>query len=255
MRQIRIDSELRPTSQSSTRKGPFLAKPPAFQFYAKDWLSSPTRLRMNRAERGLFWDLAAIAWDSDVPGTIQTTYEALAKRAGVRCSILRKFLSKFAKSFVKLDANSTRLAVTLTQPKLAEQWANYREISEKRRKAAESRYHANAEQVQHSASASSSATAPKTKTPPLPPSKGGNGLTHDELLRDEKNYALIQWRGEDAIVIRTNGKRRLFTERQRQDLSVVGIVEYAIEKIRQWGYWCERYVPTPKDPEPRDRPV
>lgn len=151
-----------------------MSKPPAFQFYAKDWLSSPTRLRMSRAERGLFWDMAAFAWDADEPGTVNLPLQDFAKLLGVSPKVLRKFLENFPKTFVKLSESFPQTFVKLDsmlnqfiQPKLAEQWANYKEISDKRRKAAEARY-ANAKHKEHSASASASASAfasaPNTNT-------------------------------------------------------------------------------------------
>lgn len=232
---------------------------------------------MSYHHRGVYITLLAAAWDNG--GWLPAPAESAARAAKVDPRSVRDFLSKYPQCFISL--RSTRLrrdleAISsrswleiepilsrdlgdfgskLVNPRLLSEWLKYNTISEKRRSAAKSRYPANAEQKHlqkgGSAFASASASANLTTTPPLPPSRGGNGLTHDDLLKDEKNYTLIQWRGEDAIVIRTNGKRRLFTERQRQDLSIVGIVEYAIEKIRAWGYWCEKYVPT----KPEERPV
>jgi hypothetical protein len=129
---------------------------------------------MSRAERGLFWDMAAFAWDSDEPGTVNLPLQDFAKLLGVSPKVLRKFLENFPKTFVKLSESFPKTFVKLDstlnqfiQPKLAEQWANYKEISDKRRKAAESRY-ANAVHKDHSASASASASAfapaPNTNT-------------------------------------------------------------------------------------------
>lgn len=51
-----------PTTPPPARKRN--GKPPAFQFYAKDWLTSP-RVRLLTLEgRGLFIDLLAISWDA-----------------------------------------------------------------------------------------------------------------------------------------------------------------------------------------------
>ena len=82
----------------------------------------------------------------------------------------------------------------------------------------------------------------KKKPTPLPPVNGGNGLSHDELLKD-RNYAYFTHRGQ-AIVIRTNGKKRIFSAQQEHDLSIVGDADDAVRKVRSWGYWCEIYVST-----------
>src|SRR5437868_3886552 len=133
-------------------------KPPAFQFYVKDWLGSPTRRKMSRADKGLFWDLAAIAWDSEEPGTITMPEEDFCKLLGILPKVFRKFHEKFPKTFSKVDGK-------LVQPKLAAQWTRYKEISDIR-SAAANLWHANASQVLCPAvavsSAVSSAVTPKT---------------------------------------------------------------------------------------------
>jgi len=139
-----------------------MSKPPAFQFYVKDWLGSPTRLRMSRAERGLFWDMMALAWDSEEPGTIAMPVETFCKLLGILPKVFRKFLEKFPKTFSNLDGK-------LVQPKLAAQWLELKQFSEKKRDAANKRWavvHADAMQMECPASASSSASssAPKIST-------------------------------------------------------------------------------------------
>src|ERR1700747_1375552 len=126
-----------------------MAKPPAFQFYVKDWRSSPTIAQMTRSEKGLYIDLMALAWDSDEPGTISLPLETCAKQLAILPKVLRKFLEKFPKVFSNVDGK-------LVQPKLAAQWLTYLELSRKRSEAAMAK-HAIAEQKLYSASASASA--------------------------------------------------------------------------------------------------
>ena len=90
-------------------------KPPAFQFYAKDWIASPTRLRMTHAERGLYFDLLAFAWDSDQPGTIDLPERDLCKILGISLKVFRKFIEKFPQTFQKIGTG-------LQQPRLHKQW-------------------------------------------------------------------------------------------------------------------------------------
>ena len=77
-------------------------RPPAFQFYAKDWLSSATRQQMTRSERGLYMDMMAYAWDSEQPGTIDMPLQTFSKLLGISTKVLRNFLKRFPKSFCKV---------------------------------------------------------------------------------------------------------------------------------------------------------
>jgi hypothetical protein len=138
-----------------------MAKPPAFQLYAKDWLSSSTRIRMTRADRGLFWDMAAFAWDSETPGTIDLPLKDFAKLLGISLKVLRKFLERFPKAFIEIDGK-------LSQPKLAEQ---FEELLERKRKQSDAAKQTNAARwgktspsdSPSACSASASASASATK--------------------------------------------------------------------------------------------
>lgn len=66
------------TAPQATRKQK--GKPPAFQFYAKDWLSSGAVRTMTLAARGLFIDLLAFAWDNHGLPTELPTDPAMARR-------------------------------------------------------------------------------------------------------------------------------------------------------------------------------
>jgi uncharacterized protein YdaU (DUF1376 family) len=52
-------------------------KPPAFQFYAKDFLSSPTVRLMSLEAEGAYIHLLATAWDGTPVGTLPTELEDL----------------------------------------------------------------------------------------------------------------------------------------------------------------------------------
>lgn len=86
-----------------------MKKPPSFPFYVQDWLASPTRLQMNMSERGLYWDLLAIAWDSDPPCTIPKSAKIVAKICGVRTQTIRKFHADFTQTFVTYGEDKSRL--------------------------------------------------------------------------------------------------------------------------------------------------
>jgi hypothetical protein len=151
-------------------------KPPAFQFYAKDWRSSATVRRMSYHEKGVFIDLLAAAWDSDEPGTLPFPIEVCARSAGVPLRILRRLLTKypqiFQKSVDEMQANKTKVF----NPKLHGQWVELLQRTEtqsdagKRGNLVRWGKASGGESGEHrSASASASATATaKSKTYPGP---------------------------------------------------------------------------------------
>lgn len=57
-------------------------KPPAFQFYAKDWLTSKAVIAMTPTQRGYYIMLLAHAWDSDNPGELENNPNLLWRLAG-----------------------------------------------------------------------------------------------------------------------------------------------------------------------------
>jgi uncharacterized protein YdaU (DUF1376 family) len=128
--------------------------PPAFQFYAKDWTSSHTVANMTMHHRGIYITLLAAAWESDPPGTLPLPLEATARSARLDIRSLRDFMAKFPRCFVEIGSK-------LVNEKLHQNWLNYQEISDKRRKAAETRYTANAKQMDHSFPSPASAPNPQ----------------------------------------------------------------------------------------------
>ena len=57
-------------------------RPPAFQFYAKDWLSSPAVRSMSLAAVGAYINLLATAWDSDPVASLPNDENRLWRLAG-----------------------------------------------------------------------------------------------------------------------------------------------------------------------------
>lgn len=130
-------------------------KPPAFQFYAKDWRSSPTVQSMNHEQRGIYIDILALAWDSETPGIITMSERQICHELRIFSASFRRLLAKFPATLRKVDGK-------FVQPKLAEQWTKYCALSEKRKQAA-SKCSANAQQAEGSAFAVASAVALKTE--------------------------------------------------------------------------------------------
>ena len=134
-----------------------MKKPPAFQFYAKDWRSSPKVRMMSRAERGDYIDILAAMWDSDEPGTLPMPVEAAARCAGLDVRLLRHFLIKWPTSFEEIDGK-------LVCIKLRENWLNYKEIQEKRVMAGQKSASTRAQHVLNPAPAPAPASLIKSKS-------------------------------------------------------------------------------------------
>ena len=157
---------------------------------------------MSCHHRGVYITLLAAAWDNG--GWLPLPVDLAARSARLDPRSLRDFLAKSPRSFVKIGSK-------LVNKKLQEQWAKYQGISEKRKKAAQSRYPANAEQMDHSASAVAFASASAQLKPPHPnppaTSREGTGLA---------DYSL-QVYGE-LVVIRKPANRRLWTQREQNGM-------------------------------------
>ena len=231
-----------------------MSKLAAFQFYPGDWLKDPALSICSPGARGVWIDVLCLMFESPRRGYLITngkpwTLEQLSEALRGHPSANLLFLKELVRNGViredkKRGYFSARMARDEHQREL---WRGEKRRQLIKNKGSHSGTHsANLPPVLHSSSSSSNLT---TRTP-LTPLGGGNGLSHDDLLKDKRNYGIIAWREGESIVIRTNGKRRVFTRRQEEDLSICGIVENAIEKIRGWGYWAERYVPVKHEEPP-----
>jgi hypothetical protein len=92
-----------------------MKRPPAFQFYAKDWLSSATVRTMSLRHRGVFITVLAAMWNSDEPGTLPLPLEVAARSAGLSIRSLRDFVSNSNRCLVEIDDKLVNL-------KLRAQW-------------------------------------------------------------------------------------------------------------------------------------
>lgn len=101
-----------------------MRKPPAFQFYVKDWRSSPTVRSMTRAQRGDFIEMLAASWDQDEPGTLPLPVELSAKIVGILPSVFISFRKRFPKIWQEIDGK-------LVNPKLREQWLELQQRQQK----------------------------------------------------------------------------------------------------------------------------
>jgi uncharacterized protein YdaU (DUF1376 family) len=101
-------------------------KPPAFQFFVKDWTASPTRQMMSLAAQGAYINLLAIAWDSDPIATIPDQPDKLWKLAGAMPEDWKGIKDEVLENFEPFDEDSTRLV----NKRLRRQWLELKEFSE-----------------------------------------------------------------------------------------------------------------------------
>lgn len=101
-------------------------KPPAFQFFVKDWTASPTRQMMSLAAQGAYINLLAIAWDSDPIATIPNQPDKLWKLAGAMPEDWKGIKDEVLENFEPFDEDSTRLV----NKRLRRQWLELKEFSE-----------------------------------------------------------------------------------------------------------------------------
>jgi uncharacterized protein YdaU (DUF1376 family) len=77
-------SVLDPPGPGSRSRRERLNKPPAFQFFPRDWLTSRAVTIMSPTQRGYYINLLAHAWLADVPGTLPNDPTVLWQLAGAR---------------------------------------------------------------------------------------------------------------------------------------------------------------------------
>src|SRR6184192_4295386 len=139
-------------------------KPPAFQFYVKDWLSSPTTRTMSLEAKGAYIQLLATAWDGEPPGSLPKDDERLRMLAGASDA-------EWMRVRVPVLSNFSDVRGKLVNKKLHEQWSRLSQFTEKQRDNAKTRWangrcHGNATalptQCSSSSSSSSSSITPKT---------------------------------------------------------------------------------------------
>lgn len=101
-------------------------KPPAFQFYVKDWTASPTRQMMTLSGQGSYINLLAVAWDSDPIATIPNQPDKLWKLAGATPDEWRVIQGEVLENFEPFDEDPTRLV----NKRLRRQWLELQEFTE-----------------------------------------------------------------------------------------------------------------------------
>ena len=101
-------------------------KPPAFQFYVKDWTASPTRRMMSLAAQGAYINLLAIAWDSDPIATVPNQPDKLWKLADAMPEEWKVIRDEVLENFELFDQDPNRLV----NKRLRRQWLELQEFTE-----------------------------------------------------------------------------------------------------------------------------
>jgi uncharacterized protein YdaU (DUF1376 family) len=231
-----------------------IGKSPAFQFYAGEYLADENVQLMTLEEEGCYIRMLAYCWrEGSIPAD-HTLLSRLCKNAP------DEVLTVVERRFEKRGTRLIHLRLELERKKQKNFNKKQRmagiasgKARRKKRLANEPPFNQRSDSVgtkTNSAFAFASSTAVLTTTPPVVPPKGGqnptppangNGHkpTHDELLKDERNYQYIPW-GFGHIVVRMGRHKRLFTKGEIESLSGASI-ERAVEHIRTKGFWAEIY--------------
>ena len=138
-------------------------KPPAYQWYVKEWLSSPTRLSLSKAARSAYRDLLDYCWDCG--GSLPNDQETLRVMADCTSEEWAEFGNKVLQNFC------VNRAGRLINRKLSQLWKERKDFIDSRIEAAKaswgqhSKRTARAVQVQCSPSPSPSPSTTKTLKP------------------------------------------------------------------------------------------
>jgi hypothetical protein len=85
------------------------------------------------------------------------------------------------------------------------------------------------------------------------PTANKTAASHDELLKDEKHYGILQW-GGGHIVVRTDGRREILSRDNVQAFTGAS-TEHMCEHLNSIGLWAEVYKPRGEAPRVSDTPT
>jgi hypothetical protein len=203
-----------------------LNKPPAFQFYSKDWLTSETVLAMSERDQGLFIHLLAHSWNSSEPGTLPLPLTLTAKLTAKPLLRLAWFLKRHPGTFREVNGR-------LLNDKLYANWLYYKELSEKRRAAANIRHDASASHLHQTASASAFASAKDLPLASLAPSENSS--------EGERGFAVF-WTEYPRKIGKPAALRAWLKVAKDGELILVGLRVW--KSCEQWRE-SERFIPYP----------
>lgn len=251
-----------------------LRKPPAFQFYVKDWIGSQTVLAMSPRQCGYYINLLANAWNGNPPGTIPNDPEVLWKMA--RAESREQF--EVESEIVLKQFPPTRTGTTRKNYKLCTQFVSLKTHSQQKSDAAKLRWakekdnsaSASAMHVQCSASASASASAPKNISTFIPPTQQEVSVymqeqgfqDHSETAQRFIDYYEVRgWVPGNSKVRMKSWKAAVRTWKGNQfgknGSKPQPVIEPEKPKTREqaWEDWLMRFKSYEHDPKMRERTI
>ena len=155
-------------------------KPPAFQFYVRDWLSDPQLRMASHDTKGVWIDLLCFMWEAPERGQLIGTAPELARMVGATDEVFGIFLNE-AQRLKFADVTFCNNEVTLINRRMARDQKNRNNT-----RLRVAKYRSNApcnEKVTppSSSSSSSSSFSKKKKSTPLPPKRGD--CPHQEIIK------------------------------------------------------------------------
>lgn len=113
-----------------------MGKPPAFQFYVRDWLSDPQLKQCSFSTKGMWIDLLCFMWEAPERGVIKGTIESIKRMLGATDQEMEIFLNEvtffcFANVTCNSDVTFCNTEVTIINRRMWREQQN-REKTRKR---------------------------------------------------------------------------------------------------------------------------
>ena len=196
-------------------------KAPAFQFYVKDWLSSPDLRMCSCSTKGIWIDLLCYMWESRDRGEVEGMFPQFLKLTGSSEGELNVFFKEadlYGFCDVVTDSNGS---ITITNRRMSRE-----EKSKKSNRMRQQKHRDNAKVTPDS---NKKVTAPSSLASPSPKEKTSNGFDDFWKLypkKIEKKKCLAIWK------------------RRRLDI-MIGDILVDIEKRINSKKWMDGYIPNP----------
>ncbi len=95
-------------------------KPPAFQFYVRDWLSDPALQAASASSRGIWINALCFMWEAPERGKLTGTRESLARLLGATTGEMEEFLAE-ASALNFADVTESNKKVTLENRRMVKE--------------------------------------------------------------------------------------------------------------------------------------
>lgn len=176
-------------------------KPPAFPWYARDWLACARVARMTLEEKGAYATLLSYAW---MEGGVPDDPRALAGMLGCTTAKARKLMAGVLGECWHTGAENPQKLFNPRQEKERKKQRAYKaQKSNSGRKGAEARWHTHKKEdgkrIANDGSATASASAFAEETPPTPPGESVHQVKISRMGRFLKHLPSSH-RADDALI-------------------------------------------------------